>query len=138
VTNETFTRECFNYDSAKNTYDTWENVFYSDAKYMWLQQCPIPCEQTIFEAKVSIFHKNSNSEQVVDLGSTKKSFLYFSFGYETFNKEKHSENLMYDTGNFLTQVGGNLGLFLGFSCFSVILTIIECLNKWKQGCQILK
>jgi hypothetical protein len=95
-------------------------------------------EQTIFESKVSKFHKNYNSEKVVDLKSTNKSFLYFSFGYETFNKKKHSKNLIYDTGNFLTQVGGNLGLFLGFSCFSVILAIIECLNKWKRGCQILK
>ena len=138
MTNSTFSRECLNDESAKITDDTWQNIFYSDAKYLWLQRCPIPCKQTIFEAKVSKFHKNYNSKKAVDLESTNKSFLYFSFGYETFNKKNHSKNLIYNTGNFLTQVGGNLGLFLGFSCFSVIVTIIECLNKWKRGCQILK
>ncbi len=102
MTNSTFSRECLNDESAKITDDTWQNIFYSDAKYLLLQLCPIPCEQTIFESKVSKFHKNFNSEKVVDLESTNKSFLYFSFGYETFNKKKHSQNLIYDTGNFLT------------------------------------
>ena len=51
-----------------------------------------------------------------------------SIGYETLNSELHFETLIYDTGNFLTQIGGNLGLFLGVSCLSVITDLIELLQ----------
>jgi hypothetical protein len=42
--------------------------------------------------------------------------------------EERMETLTYDLGNFLVAAGGNLGLFLGFSCFSLMLTFIEYLN----------
>ena len=39
--------------------------------------------------------------------------------------EERVETLVYDAGNFLTAVGGNIGLFLGFSCLSVLFSIIH-------------
>jgi hypothetical protein len=42
--------------------------------------------------------------------------------------EERMETLTYDLGNFLVAAGGNLGLFLGFSCFSLMVTFIEYLN----------
>jgi len=53
--------------------------------------------------------------------------------YETFDVEEHVESLVYDAGNFLISVGGNLGLFLGFSCLSVLFALINVLkNNWRK------
>ena len=38
------------------------------------------------------------------------------------------ETLDYDVGTFWTSVGGNLGLFLGFSCLSVLFAIVDAAN----------
>jgi hypothetical protein len=38
--------------------------------------------------------------------------------------------LVYDMENFLTALGGNLGLFLGFSCFSIMIIAIDFANKF--------
>jgi hypothetical protein len=43
--------------------------------------------------------------------------------------EERVETLVYDAGNFLAAVGGNLGLLLGFSCLSTVFTLID----WIQG-----
>ena len=39
--------------------------------------------------------------------------------------EVRTETLVYDTVNFLSAIGGNLGLFVGFSCLSVVFTLID-------------
>jgi hypothetical protein len=57
--------------------------------------------------------------------------LYYSF--ETMDTEERMETLTYDLGNFLVAAGGNLGLFLGFSCFSLFLHFIEFLNQKTKG-----
>jgi hypothetical protein len=41
--------------------------------------------------------------------------------------EERVETLVYDVGSFLAAAGGNLGLFLGFSCLSVCLSLIKFL-----------
>jgi len=44
--------------------------------------------------------------------------------------EAKKESYVYDGVNFLTAAGGNLGLFMGFSCLSIIFSLIDSLNKW--------
>jgi hypothetical protein len=39
--------------------------------------------------------------------------------------EEKAETLIYHVGNFLAAAGGNLGLFLGFSCLSVLFELIK-------------
>jgi hypothetical protein len=48
--------------------------------------------------------------------------------------EEKMETLVYDEANFLTATGGNLGLFLGFSCFSLLAGILETLRhfRWQR------
>jgi hypothetical protein len=36
---------------------------------------------------------------------------------------------VYDVGNLLAAVGGNLGLFLGFSCLSLLLGVLRVAKK---------
>ena len=49
--------------------------------------------------------------------------------FETMDIERQEENLIYDSGSFFATVGGNLGLFLGFSCFSVIIAVVDFIAK---------
>jgi hypothetical protein len=59
-----------------------------------------------------------------------KSFLIDLF-YSTLVIEERVETLVYDVVNFLAAAGGHLGLFLGFSCLSVLLAAIQVLkNKY--------
>jgi hypothetical protein len=44
--------------------------------------------------------------------------------------EEQIETLAYDFGNFLAAAGGNLGLFLGFSCLPMLLGFISIFKKF--------
>ncbi len=86
--------------------------------------CPIPCKQKSFKHKLEYFSKNTfiefNDEQRID----QDSFELIVF-FKTMDIEEKTETFVYDVGNFLTAAGGNLGLFMGFSCLSIILTFID-------------
>lgn len=120
---------CANFTAANKTLDQYLDLLYKKGKLEMLQQCPVPCEQTMYVSRVNKFHKNSyfGSDEESAKG-VNNSFVYLSIGYETFNTELHFETLIYDTGNFLTQIGGNLGLFLGISCFSALAALTEFLH----------
>jgi Amiloride-sensitive sodium channel len=93
---------------------------------LWFQQCPLPCSKTVYNVKLLKYHKNSNIGLEVEKAKDIHNLaIYFKFDYETFAVEEFTETLIYDTGNFLTQLGGNLGLFLGFSCFSLLQGIMN-------------
>ena len=89
----------------------------------WLLHCPVPCTKTVYEAKHVLYHRNNGAGT-----EDQDSCLTFLLRHETLTTEEHVETLMYDTGNFLVQVGGNLGLFLGFSCYSLLLDMTRI---WK-------
>ena len=55
-----------------------------------------------------------------------------SLSYESLIVEEHIETLVYDAGSFLSAIGGNLGLFLGFSCLTMLLGILKLAEKFKQ------
>jgi hypothetical protein len=132
LTNETFLNPCLNDDTADKTFKEYKKSLYLELEAFLLQQCLIPCDQTVFEAKLSSFHINNFVTGYKNVINASKSIVYFSFRCETFNREKHIETLTYNTENFLTQTGGNLGLFLGLSCFSMILSIIKCFKNCQR------
>lgn len=55
-----------------------------------------------------------------------------SLSYESLIVEERIESLVYDAGSFLSAIGGNLGLFLGFSCLTMLLGILKLAEKFKQ------
>jgi len=63
-----------------------------------------------------------------DIKNLNDSF-YFSFNLESFMVEERVEALVYDEVNFIAAAGGNLGLFLGFSCFSVLIALMKQVRK---------
>jgi hypothetical protein len=60
------------------------------------------------------------------------SFANLVLAYDTFSVEEHFETLVFDIGSLLAAAGGNLGLFLGFSCLSLLLSCLDYLAVlWK-------
>lgn len=62
------------------------------------------------------------------VGLVKARFLMFLlclFSCGSMDVEKKEETLVYDSVNFFAAVGGNLGLFLGFSCLSIVYAGID-------------
>ena len=106
------------------------NLLFKEGKLEVLKHCPVPCQQTIYAARLNKFHLNSDllSDKEAAAG-VRDSIVFMSIGFETFNTEQNFETLIYDTGNFLTQIGGNLGLFLGISCFSALAAIIQFIHN---------
>ena len=98
-------------------------------------ECPQPCVRRSFTAKLKSFHKNSyfefneNSKELMD------STVSIFFTYATLLVEQRVENFVYDFVTMLAAVGGNLGLFLGFSCFSTVMflahILAECFQRLK-------
>ena len=106
--------------------------------------CPIPCEQTRYTSKISYFHNNS----WIGIDSNgKKDKIYNNFilmvSYNSLIVEERIETYLYDIETLFTSAGGNLGLFLGFSCLSAFVFIMKILfrycirlcNKWKNNCR---
>jgi len=49
--------------------------------------------------------------------------------YATLDTEIRTETWMVDFISLLSNIGGNLGLFLGFSCLSTILSFLNCAKE---------
>ena len=125
ITNEITTAECKDRESAQGNVNIFTDMLYSK-KFLWLRECPLPCEQTVYDAKIVRFHANSLVGRDEKMSNEiRKSAVLLGIGFETFAVHDHIENLVYDAGNFLSQIGGNLGLFLGVSCLSILTGIIK-------------
>ena len=70
---------------------------------------------------------NSNSNKNQELGvadniiKSRYVYLYFTTPDET----TYSSELIIDFPTFISSIGGNLGLFLGFSCMGVLFPLYE-------------
>ena len=62
---------------------------------------------------------------------TSQNGILFKMYFESFAIEEQVESLVYDEANFWAAVGGNLGLFLGFSCLSLLFDLIKPFDKFK-------
>ena len=87
--------------------------------------CPLPCSRVNYDLDVSYYHENTLGDP--DLyKSSNFSLNFFPFSRRV---EERIETLVYDAGGLMTAVGGNLGLFLGFSCLSVLFAIVSWIKK---------
>ena len=128
--------ECVDEDSAKQSMSELLDDFCSYQKETLLRRCPVPCTQTTHFVKTTTFHQNSFIDQKTVSQFDGKIF-YFNMNYDSFSIERSIETLRYDLVDFLTQAGGNLGLFLGCSCFSVLILGIKFIRKktfWNFTC----
>ena len=82
---------------------------------------------TTYSLNLKYYHENSESpfsqgsEKTTD---ARRSFVLFYY-FNSLLLEERIETLVFDLGDFFSSAGGNLGLFLGFSCLSVLFSFIS-------------
>ena len=113
-------QECGDEYSARKSYDLYEVALQEFTSNMVEKGCPLPCSKTIFTAKIRFFHKNSILS--TNLFANHRNSLLVQIYSKNEVAEESEEMLIYDFGNFVAAAGGNLGLFLGFSCLSAFLS----------------
>ena len=87
--------------------------------------CPLPCSFTQYSVRVNYFDEIDET----DFNGSIKMHTYF----DTMAVEIQEEILVYDWPRFLSALGGTLGLYLGFSCFSVLIFLIEIARRIANG-----
>ena len=124
--------ECADLTSGQHTMEeSFEKLFFMIHEE-WLLSCPLPCNQTIFEVDVQRYHKHNVPRSYSDKSGATGVVLLLK--YQDFIVEEQVESLVYSTATFLAQAGGNLGLFLGFSCLTVLLDGINLFEKYFCRC----
>ena len=93
----------------------------------------MPCNHVVYEAYIRKYHINS----WVDYGDSSQEDLSqqgveVQLAYETLAVEERIETIVYDVGSLLSAIGGNLGLFLGFSCFTMLLGILKVVKLLRR------
>ncbi len=97
--------------------------------YLDAHDCPVPCQQTRYKATLDYFHQNVAALMgMEDTSSDGGQIFHLMYYYLTLRIEQKIESLEYDFGSFLAAAGGNLGLFLGMSCLSVLFSLAKCLQ----------
>ncbi len=114
--------------SAKATYKIFDQVAFDFLAYPHKFGCPLPCVKQSYEISLKYFHETSWPD-FYKPGNFNNTF-FLSLSYKTFDIVENEETLIYDVGNFFAAAGGHLGLFLGFSCLSILMQIIDCLNLY--------
>jgi len=119
--------ECNDEPSGQNTYAEFYVKMYNNNREDWLNTCPIPCNQTVYDIDLQRYHRYNMPKPIKD--ESGQQGIMLSLKYENLATEEQVETLIYDATNFLAQAGGNLGLFLGFSCLSLLIKIINFVEK---------
>ena len=115
--------------------------------------CPLECDQQLFKTSLSSGHLNSNPNffqnikeklnlsrdfiyrDIRDDVILRESFIYVNLYYESLSYTLTTESPQVDLVSMLGSIGGNLGLFLGvsvFSLFEIIEVIIEIVFIFKR------
>jgi len=85
---------------------------------------PVPCRQLTYKILVDHYHKN-NFLLHGNMMEESKNYYTLMVNNPSAIVEEQIENLEYDVVDLLASAGGNLGLFLGFSCLSVLFSAIN-------------
>ena len=112
------------------------NVYYEECKLL----CPLECNQTLFKTSLSFNQLNGNQykenifnnprlamdfiNRTLDVVTTEKSIASVKIFYESLSYTLTNESPKMDLVSLLGSIGGNLGLFLGVSLFT-LCEIIE-------------
>ena len=91
--------------------------------------CPLPCSYSNYLADVVYQHKNAYE---LYTGNKYPNYFLLYYYYLSLDTVVSSESLIVDLANLIANVGGNLGLFLGFSCLSVYIAFLDFLQRKMQ------
>ena len=86
--------------------------------------CIPPCNTTAYGKAIRYYHENYDSQWPEKSSDANKSFVLYYF-FDSLLLEERIETVVFDLDDFFSSAGGNLGLFLGFSCLSVLFSFIS-------------
>ena len=119
--------ECSDIKDAVNASEAFRDIFMSMVEESASFGCPRSCRHKSY--KVSLEYVNKFSLPASDLDSTASPLLILALFFSSLNIEQVIETYECDFESFLVAVGGNLGLFMGFSCLTILVLVLECLKK---------
>ena len=115
--------------SASQTFDKFLEVKHDFATNFLRSRCERSCSETAHKAEALYFHQNSWVE-TSDLRTLPDDGYQLSLAYQSLQLEEMVVTLAFDLESFLTSLGGNLGLFLGLSCLSMLLMVADGLDRF--------
>ena len=120
--------ECIDQNSARDTFLNFLSIKYNFFDNITLHGCPLPCTTVSFDYEAFQVHRNSRIETAEE-PELPDGVFFFQFSYNSLQVEERVVTLAYDLADFFASVGGNLGLFLGFSCLSLLLSVMEFVRE---------
>jgi hypothetical protein len=92
--------------------------------------CSIPCTRTTYKFSTKVTHLTN----WIDIDGRFPDSIFensssAAIRFDSMLIGEEVETYVYDFGNFVVALGGNLGLMLGFSCLSVLFSIIQFISK---------
>jgi len=120
---------CNTMDSAAKAFDLLAQYGFVFLQSTPESKCKAPCTQTSYNIDVDYLSKYSYMNPAKPEMSLSKYF-HLDFFFKKIHLEERTETLVYDFVSFLSAGGGNLGLFVGFSCLSVLYAIYNCIEKY--------
>ena len=117
---------CPNASVSKQMLSAIVDTFMREMQHFEELGCPMPCSLSPYKAELMLNHENA-MELYTGLKNSQHFLLYLY--YYSMESEVDSESLIIDFTNLIASVGGNLGLFLGFSCLTVYWLLLDLLKK---------
>lgn len=99
--------------------------------------CPSACQYTTYPATVSYssFHAEYFIKQFnITTDSKQQNFLSVNIFFQDFNVEEQLTTDAYGTTALLSDIGGQLGLFLGASVVSILEFVLWVMDELKDRC----
>jgi hypothetical protein len=120
-------------ESTKQAKEVSDEIVHG--KMLTSHSCHLPCQRTSYSFKGAYGHANSASKYLNDSSEIFVVYIYESSGVS----EEKVETFVYDFFGLVSAIGGNMGLFLGFSCLSIALFLAKKLEIfgtkiWKSFC----
>ena len=84
--------------------------------------CPLPCTVRTFNPLLNTFH------DVYEFSDENTEHLMLFVNYASKTVEKKEEYFIYDLMTLASSLGGTLGLLLGYSLLSILLSMINFLE----------
>ena len=118
---------CQTLESALKVFEAMLITFTEFLTNMIEYGCPVPCSQKSFNYNIKYLNRNSWIES--QNSTLSQNMAIVAVSYRSLLVEERVETIVYDLESLMTSIGGNLGLFLGFSCFSTFLTVLKFIFK---------
>ena len=88
-----------------------------------MTQCLQPKHSLEYQSKIQLVMGNPLNDK------TNSTRVYVVIRYKSFEKTIHEEILVYDKSGMVSQLGGVVSLFIGFSIFPLFSDFLDFIHK---------